>query len=185
MRYGVALAAAAALLLAACGSSGGKASSSPTSAPGASSTTAPSSATAEGKPIVMTADSKLGRLLVDSKGMTLYTLMNDGKPVACTGACLTIWPPLVLPAGVTSAVGSGVASLGTANTGDGKQVSYKGAPLHTFTADQGPGDTNGEGITSFGGTWHVVKLMATTDTTSPAAGVPATTPATTAGGYGY
>jgi predicted lipoprotein with Yx(FWY)xxD motif len=183
MRYGaVAVAAASALVLAACGSSGGKvSSSSPTS------TTSPSMSSGEGKPIVMTADSKLGRLLVDSKGMTLYTLMNDGKPVACTGACLTIWPPLVLQAGETSAVASGVASLGTTNTGAGKQVSYKGAPLHTFSADQAPGDTNGEGITSFGGTWHVVQLMATTATTSPAAGaVPATTPTTTSsGGYGY
>jgi predicted lipoprotein with Yx(FWY)xxD motif len=111
--------------------------------------------------------------------------MNDGKPVACTGDCLTIWPPLVLPAGETSAVGSGVANLGTAMTSAGTQVSYKGAPLHTFTADKAAGDTNGEGITSFGGTWHVVKLTATTDTTSPAAGVPATVPPTSSSGYGY
>jgi predicted lipoprotein with Yx(FWY)xxD motif len=119
--------------------------------------------------------------------MTLYTLTNDGKPVACTGACLTIWPPLVLPAGETTAVASGVANLGTANTSAGKQVSYKGAPLHTFSADQAPGDTNGEGIVSFGGTWHVVKLMTSTGTTNPApAAVPATTPTTmSTGGYGY
>jgi predicted lipoprotein with Yx(FWY)xxD motif len=117
--------------------------------------------------------------------MTLYTLSKDGMPVACTGPCLAIWPPLLLPAGQTSAVGSGVANLGTAATGAGKQVAYKGAPLHTFSADTAPGDTKGEGIESFGGTWHVVKLTASPATTSPAGGAPATTPTTTAGGYGY
>jgi predicted lipoprotein with Yx(FWY)xxD motif len=119
--------------------------------------------------------------------MTLYTLTKDGMPVACTGACLSIWPPLLLPAGQTSAVGTGVANLGTATTGAGKQVSYKGAPLHTFSGDSAPGNTNGEGINSFGGIWHVVKLSGSTVTTMPASGVPATTPTTKAsgGGYGY
>jgi predicted lipoprotein with Yx(FWY)xxD motif len=186
MRYGggVALAASAALLLAACGSSSGKvSSSSPTSASTSPSSPATGAAT---KPIAMTASTKLGQLLVDSKGMTLYTLTNNGMPVACTGQCLTFWPPLLLPAGQTSAVASGVANLGTATTSGGKQVSYKGDPLYRFSMDKAPGDTNGEGIVAFGGTWHVVKLMASPSTTSPAAGVPATTPPTTASsGYGY
>jgi predicted lipoprotein with Yx(FWY)xxD motif len=181
----VALAASAALLLAACGSSGGKvSSSSPTSAPAAS-TSQPSGATGQtAKPIAMTADSKLGRLLVDSNGMTVYTLMNNGKTVPCTGQCLTFWPPLLVPAGQTTAAGTGVADLGTATTSAGKQVSYRGAPLYRYSMDNAPGDTNGDGINAFGGTWHVVKLGASTTTTSPAAGVPATAPTTTSG-YGY
>jgi predicted lipoprotein with Yx(FWY)xxD motif len=115
--------------------------------------------------------------------MTLYTLTNNGMPVACTGQCLTFWPPLLLPAADKTAVGSGVANLGTATTSAGRQVSYKGAPLHRFSMDKAPGDTNGEGIASFGGTWHVVKLGASTSTTSPAAGVPASTPTTMSSGY--
>jgi predicted lipoprotein with Yx(FWY)xxD motif len=118
--------------------------------------------------------------------MTLYTLTKDGKPVACTGQCPTIWPPLVLPAGQTSAVGTGVANLAVADTNSGKQVAYKGDPLYRFSMDKAPGDTNGEGINAFGGIWHVVKIGASTSTTSPGAGVPATTPTTTSGsGYGY
>ena len=186
-RYSVvAVAASAVLLLAACGSSGGKvSSSSPTSAPGAS-TTQPSAATGQtGKPIAMTADSKLGRLLVDSNGMTVYTLMNDGKTVPCTGQCLTFWPPLLVPAGQTTPAGTGVADLGTATTSAGKQVSYRGAPLYRYSMDSAPGDTNGDGINAFGGIWHVVKLGDSTTTTSTAAGVPATAPTTTSGGYGY
>jgi len=187
-RYSVvALAASAALLLAACGSSGGTvSSSSPTSAPAAS-TTAPSSATGQtGKPIAMTADSKLGRLLVDSNGMTVYTLMNNGKPVPCEGQCLTFWPPLLVPAGQTNATGTGVADLSAAMTNAGRQVEYKGAPLYRYSMDNAPGDTNGDGINAFGGIWHVVKLGGSTSTSSPSAAVPATTPSTTsAGGYGY
>ena len=38
---------------------------------------------------------KLGTILADKSGMTLYTLTNNGKAVACTGACLQAWPPLV------------------------------------------------------------------------------------------
>jgi predicted lipoprotein with Yx(FWY)xxD motif len=191
MRFGgaVALGAAAALLLAACGSSGGKVSSSspPTSASTSTSSSAPGSESA--KPIAMTASTKLGQLLVDSKGMTVYTLTKDGKPVPCTGQCLTFWPPLLLPAGETSAAGAGVANLGTATTSGGKQVSYKGDPLYRFSMDKAPGDTNGEGINAFGGTWHVVKITGAPSTT-PAGGVPATTPTTSmtttsGGGNGY
>jgi predicted lipoprotein with Yx(FWY)xxD motif len=134
----------------------------------------------------MTASSKLGQLLVDSKGMTLYTLTNDGKPVACTGQCLTFWPPLLVPAGQTGAAASGVANLGTAMTSAGNQVSYRGDPLYRYSMDKAPGDTNGEGINAFGGVWHVVKMGASPSTTSPGAGVPATTPTTSSGnGYGY
>jgi predicted lipoprotein with Yx(FWY)xxD motif len=135
----------------------------------------------------MTASSKLGDILVDSKGMTLYTLTKNGTPVACTGQCLTFWPPLLLPAGVTTAVaGSGVGTLGMASMSGGEQVSYHGAPLYRFSMDKAAGETNGEGISSFGGTWHAVKIGASpsaSPTTSPAGGAPAAT--TTTAGYGY
>src|SRR5262249_58644419 len=124
-----------------------------------SGTTAPQTGTSEStKPVAMTASSKLGQILVDSKGMTLYTLSKNGKTVLCTGQCLTIWPPLDLPAGQPMPVGPGVASLATAMTSGGNQVTSKGAPLYTFSMDKAPGDTNGEGINAFGGIWHVVKL---------------------------
>ena len=56
--------------------------------------------------------------------------------------------------------------------------------------DKAPGDTNGEGINAFGGTWHVVKITGRR-ARRPAGGVPATTPTTirstttSGGGNGY
>ena len=129
----------------------------------------------------------LGTILVDSKGMTVYTLTNNGQAVACTGQCLTFWPPLLVASGGTTAVSAaGVKDLGTAMESSGTQVTYNGDPLYRFSMDKAPGDTNGEGVSAFGGVWHVVKVSGTTATTSPAAAVPATVTPTTAGsGYGY
>ena len=129
----------------------------------------------------------LGTVLVDTKGMTLYTLTNNGTPVPCTGACATAWPPLVLASGTTSVVGApGVTGLGTVVKGGATHVTEAGAPLYTFKGDQAPGDTNGDGKASFGGVWHAVTsaAAATVPATAP---VPATTPPTTSssGGYGY
>src|SRR6266567_2961590 len=47
-------------------------------------------------PIVSTASTSLGRILVDSRGHTLYLFGKDrsGKS-ACSGQCATFWPPLI------------------------------------------------------------------------------------------
>lgn len=128
-------------------------------------------------------NANLGTLLVDDKGMTLYTLTNGGKPVACTGQCATFWPPLLLPANVTSAKGApGISGLGAVAMNGGMQVTEHGDPLYRYSGDNSAGDTNGEGINSFGGIWHVGKTAAASsagsaNTTSP--------PATSGGGlYG-
>jgi hypothetical protein len=38
----------------------------------------------------------------------------------------------------------------------GSQVTCEGHPLYLYQGDQQPGDTNGEGLTAFGGSWFVV-----------------------------
>jgi predicted lipoprotein with Yx(FWY)xxD motif len=44
---------------------------------------------------VKVSNSGLGKILVDSKGRTLYRFSKDsGRKSACTGACATAWPPL-------------------------------------------------------------------------------------------
>jgi predicted lipoprotein with Yx(FWY)xxD motif len=165
------LGASALLALAACGSSAAKVG--PAAAPTTTSTAAEPPTTAmhaaAAAPIVMAAStSKFGSLLVDAKGMTLYTLTNAGRPVPCTGQCASFWPPLVLPADTTTALGAtGVTGLGTSSSAAGLQVTENGAPLYRFSLDKLAGDTNGDGISSFGGVWHVVAAAGATVATTP------------------
>jgi predicted lipoprotein with Yx(FWY)xxD motif len=177
----LALGVSAAIVLAACGSSTAKVS--PAVPPPA--TTSTTLHVASSAPVVLTAkSSKLGSILVDAHGMSLYTLTNAGKPVPCTDQCATFWPPLVLPPGsVTAMGGSGVTGLGTTSVMTVVQVTENGSPLYRFSQDKAPGDTNGEGISSFGGTWHVAKVgskvAAATVTMPPATMPPATMPPAT------
>jgi predicted lipoprotein with Yx(FWY)xxD motif len=173
------------LVFAACGSSGSKASAPNTSPTTPTSAKTPTSAaTSTGAVVRMTNSSKLGALLVDAKGMTLYALTNAGKPVECTGQCATFWPPLLVPSGtMTPKGGAGVTGLGLVAMNGGMQVTEHGDPLYSFSQDKAAGDTNGEGIKSFGGTWHVAKTTA-----AATAGTPTTTGMTvpaTSGGGGY
>ncbi len=184
-RVRVAGLAIATIALAACGSSAAKTSSSPTVP-----STAPAGTSAPtAKAVVATTqNAKLGAIVVDAEGRTLYTLTNGGKPVACTGTCAQVWPPALLPSGVTSP-GTNVAGLTTVAMNGGQQIAINGDPLYRFSADTKPGDTNGQGITSFGGTWHA----ATTSAGSGSAATPSATqaaPPTTSsssggGGYSY
>ena len=179
-----ALAFGALLVLAACRSSA-KVTAAPDSTTAAPATTTSTAMKVESsQPIVKTATSKLGSLLVDGQGITLYTLTNAGAQVPCTGQCASFWPPLLLPADTMTALGAtGVTGLGTSSTSGGLQVTVTGAPVYRFSIDKKAGDTNGEGISSFGGTWHVVMAAGTTVATSPVTSV--TSPPTTAYNYGY
>src|SRR5262249_27367551 len=104
------------------------------------------SASQSGTTTVKTAQSStLGTIVVDSNGKTVYTLANNGQQVPCPGACLTVWPAIVLPAGATTATGSGVNNVGTTMTGALQQVTVNGAPVYTFSGDSKAGDANGEG----------------------------------------
>ena len=186
------LGVSALIALSACGSSS-KSTVSPGAQPSATSApaTAPPTTTAAKTVVTAGTSAKLGAVLTDSSGMTLYTLTNAGAPVACTGQCLTVWPPLYLPAGTdTPTAPAGVSGLSVAMEAGGNQVTQNGDPLYRFAHDTAPGDTNGEGIVAFGGTWHAAKASSTTAAaTTPAtqAPVPAATPTTAAssGGYGY
>ena len=104
------------------------------------------------------ANEGLGKILVNSRARTLYLFQKDsGTMSACTGACAVNWPPL-RDSG-SPLVGSGVNAslLGTTTRSDGKpQITYNGHPLYLFVKDRKPGDTNGEGVTAFGGSWFAV-----------------------------
>jgi predicted lipoprotein with Yx(FWY)xxD motif len=100
----------------------------------------------------------LGAYLVDPHGLSLYTLSADPENgSACIGPCAAAWPPLIVAEGGTATTASGVnGAVGTFSRSDGwTQVSHNGRPLYFFGGDAASGDTNGEGIVSFGGTWHL------------------------------
>jgi predicted lipoprotein with Yx(FWY)xxD motif len=115
--------------------------------------------TSDGRPAnVGVASTGLGNVLVDRQGRTLYLFERDsGTMSACTGACAVNWPPLRVRG--TPLVGSGAKSSDVGRTArpDGvSQLTYNGHPLYTFVNDKKPGDTNGEGINAFGGSWFAV-----------------------------
>ena len=178
------LVSAAAIALAACGSSSSTAKAGSTTASTTASSSTSGSPTTSGAPAVVetATNAKYGKVLVDDQGKTLYTLTDNGTPVACTGQCLTFWPPLLLPAGASTANGgAGVTGLGTTSAAGGTQVTHDGAPLYRFKADTAAGDANGEGISSFGGVWHVVKAAGASGASTP----DTTNDATTTTRYGY
>lgn len=170
---------AAIIVVAACGSS--KSTSN-----GAQSALTSGGTTSISSAVVMTSNSStLGEFLTDAHGMTLYTLTNAGHPVACTGRCATFWPPLLLPAGVTSARGpAGVTGLGVVPMDGGMQVTAHGDPLYRFSRDKAPGDTEGQGISSFGGVWHVAAAASASSANSPSTTPPPATSSYGGGGYG-
>ena len=107
---------------------------------------------------VSAANSKLGRILADSRGRTLYLFENDKRGhSACAGACATYWPPLLTNSKPTGARAAKQALLGTTRRADGTtQVTYAGHPLYRFVQDSKPGQTTGQDLHDFGAGWYVV-----------------------------
>jgi predicted lipoprotein with Yx(FWY)xxD motif len=130
---------------------------------------------------------KIGKVLADAKGDTLYWYSNDTKdsPSTCTGSCLKQWP--IVTGKAVAAPGVKLAGVLGAITDAGGtiQASYNGYPLYTYAGDMAPGDTTGNDA---GGVWHVITGSTLTSATSTAAGAATTSspsPAkTTSGGYG-
>jgi predicted lipoprotein with Yx(FWY)xxD motif len=144
----VPLALAASQTLAACGG-GSSAPSSGASAPAASGASA--------GPVKTAVNPRLGTLLVDARGMTLYHLSSEGhgKFICDSAFCEKHWPPLS-----ARATSSAIGGLGTVKRPNGmEQLTYMGEPLYTFTGDTAPGQVNGQGTVE-GGKWIVVKVSA-------------------------
>jgi predicted lipoprotein with Yx(FWY)xxD motif len=128
--------------------------------------------------VVSTAKTSLGRVIVKSNGHTLYMFGKDrnGKS-ACSGQCATFWPPLITSGKPRVASGARAALIGTTRRADGRlQVTYNHHPLYTFAKDMKAGQTNGEGVSAFGGVWDAVSPAGAkiVKTSSPGGG----------GGYG-
>ena len=107
---------------------------------------------------VKVAHRDLGKILVDSRGRTLYVLSADSaRKSRCFGACAQNWPPLRASRKPTVGTGLKASKVGTIRRRDGKpQVTYNSHPLYRFVGDTRAGQTNGQGIVAFGGRWTVV-----------------------------
>ena len=132
-----------------------------------------------------THSSQLGvSVLVNDKGMTLYTLSAEhGGRFTCTksstipggsASCLSLWIPLTVAKG---SMPTGAAQLGTITRPDNgtTQVTWHGSPLYTFSGDKAAGDASGNGFKDVG-VWKAATLGSSSSSSSSSGG---------GGGYGY
>jgi predicted lipoprotein with Yx(FWY)xxD motif len=112
---------------------------------------------------VQVGSSKLGRILVDAHGKTLYLWAHDkGHTSTCNGQCAKYWPPLITSGKPKAGAGTRSGLLGTSRRSDGRtQVTYHGHPLYSFAGDKRVGDVKGEGLTGFGGRWDPISATGT------------------------
>ncbi len=131
----------AAFLLAGCGSTTGTGAASPSPSPA----------------LIHTASLKVGdktvTVLKNAAGLTLYYLTADTPTkIACTGACASNWPPLLVTSGTPTSNPALPGQLTVLNGPNGSQVLYNGHPLYAYSKDKTPGDVFGQGV---GGKWFV------------------------------
>jgi predicted lipoprotein with Yx(FWY)xxD motif len=136
-----ALLAALTVATAACGGNNNESSGTAASAgPATTATRAANGIT------VAVASTKLGEVLVDGKGRTLYAFTKDkGDQSVCSGQCADNWPALTGTATAGAGVQASLLSSSMQANGDA-QVTYGGRPLYYFAGDAKPGDTNGQGV---------------------------------------
>lgn len=101
-----------------------------------------------------------GRILVNSKGFTLYAFSKDAKNKdACVAIsqCTTFWPPLTTSGAPVAGAGVKASMLGTIRIKGGlRQVTYDGHPLYTFSHDDRPANTEYINVSGSGGRWPAV-----------------------------
>jgi len=103
---------------------------------------------------------KLGTVLVNSKGLTLYMFVPEkDKSVTCVHACAAVWPPVFLPKGAKAAAAGQVKASMLGSDPDptgGRVATYAGWPLYTYVADRAPGSVKGQALNLNGGLWYVL-----------------------------
>lgn len=148
------------LFLAACGSSAGGTSTSGQAAGGGS-----GAATGGGSSMavsaLMTRSTSLGSVVTDGNGRTLYKFDKDKQDAtssACTGVCLSLWPPAYEASSMPKLTGvTGKVATITGPSGQ-KQLTLNGWPLYFYSGDSSAGDVTGQ---NFQGIWHVLTAAGT------------------------
>ena len=117
-------------------------------------------------------------ILVNAKGLPLYTYMSDTATRSMvSGELAALWPPLVANAPTGSGTKGAVAVV---RTGNGQQVTYNGHFLYTFVEDS-PGHVTGQGVENFSVATPGLAPIHATATSS----TNGTTPSPSAPSYSY
>ncbi len=165
--------------LAACGGGGSAGSSTlPLTTPASPAATA----TPTAAPTVAPAAAPLGSAtlagaagFVNAQQHTVYVFDADlAAPgtSTCNGQCATVWP--FVPAAANANL---LAPFTALKRADGTlQLAYAGRPLYTYIADSAPGSIAGNGITSFGATWHIARPAGAVSATPTPTPTPTTAP---------
>lgn len=105
-------------------------------------------------------ETKLGKVLVNAKGFTLFRFTHDPRNKdTCfkTAECAEIWPPLLTSGRPVAGAGVKSSLLSSIRLPNGRrQVTYAGHPLYLYSPASEPGETTYVGFSSFGGTWYAV-----------------------------
>ena len=143
-----------ALIISGCGGASGSGHS----APKAPATSPGTTGAGGGAPLSVATDPKLGKIIVDAKGRTLYDFVIDkGTMSVCYGACASLWPPYTTNAKPVAGAGVSAALIGTAKRKDGSsEVTYAGHPLYYYAPDQKRGQITGQALDQFGAPWYAL-----------------------------
>jgi predicted lipoprotein with Yx(FWY)xxD motif len=165
-----------ALALASCGGSSSTSS--------ASSSSGAKPASSGGAPMVSTAKTSVGTVVVNGSGRTLYLFEKDtGRKSTCNGTCAANWPPFVTSSTPKTAGGVRSSALSLVKRSDGRrQVTLDGHPLYFFKGDQSPGQLNGQGLDAFGAKWFTLSSAGKTITAAPSSS--SGSGSSSGGGYG-
>ena len=112
-----------------------------------------------------TVSGKSQTIVVNGQGQTLYALGGESlAKLKCISAqCLKTWKPVTVPSASTRvSVSGGVPGRATVMhrvSARLYQVMLDNHPLYTYSGDKGS-STKGQGIKSYGGSWHVIAAAA-------------------------
>jgi predicted lipoprotein with Yx(FWY)xxD motif len=111
-------------------------------------------------PTVQLRNTKLGKILVDASGFTLYEFTKDSRNTnSCVkvSKCSKVWPSLTVKGKATAGPGVKTSLLSTITLSGGvKQVTYAGHPLYTYSESIERGETSYVGVKHFGGRWDAL-----------------------------
>lgn len=99
-----------------------------------------------------------GQHLTDGQGRSIYMFARDrgARGSTCTGACASVWPPVLAPSHPVLGAQLDMHRLGWVQRPDGRhQLTYGGWPLYYYAPDR-PGEARGQAVDQFGGRWYLL-----------------------------